>query len=168
MSHAILTHNRGRTSGLADGIVITPSHNPPEDGGFKYNPPHGGPAETAATRWIERDANRLLSEDPAGIIRIPYQRARSAATTHRYDYLGTYVDDLASVVDMDVIRNAGLKIGADPLGGASVAYWQPIQERHGVKVKVVNDAVDPRSASCQWIGTARFEWTARPRMPWRR
>ena len=159
VSHAILTHNRGRTSGLADGVVITPSHNPPEDGGFKYNPPHGGPAETVATRWIEREANRLLSEDPAGIIRIPYQRARSAATTHRYDYLGTYVDDLASVVDMDVIRNAGLKIGADPLGGASVAYWQPIQERHGVNVEVVNDAVDPtfRFMSVDWDGKIRMD-----------
>jgi phosphoglucomutase len=159
VSHAILTHNRGRTSGLADGVVITPSHNPPEDGGFKYNPPHGGPAETVATRWIEREANRLLSEDPAGIVRIPYQRARSAATTRRYDYLGTYVDDLASVVDMDVIRNAGLKIGADPLGGASVAYWQPIQERHGVNVEVVNDAVDPtfRFMSVDWDGKIRMD-----------
>ena len=159
VSHAILTHNRGRTSGLADGVVITPSHNPPEDGGFKYNPPHGGPAETVATRWIEREANRLLSEDPAGIIRIPYQRARSATTIHRYDYLGTYVDDLASVVDMDVIRNAGLKIGADPLGGASVAYWQPIQERHGVNVEVVNDAVDPtfRFMSVDWDGKIRMD-----------
>ena len=159
VSHAILTHNRGRTSGLADGVVITPSHNPPEDGGFRYNPPHGGPAETVATRWIEREANRLLTEDPAGIIRIPYQRARSAATIRRYDYLGTYVDDLASVVDMDVVRNAGLKIGADPLGGASVAYWQPIQERHGVNVEVVNDAVDPtfRFMSVDWDGKIRMD-----------
>ena len=159
VSHAILTYNRGRTSGLADGIVITPSHNPPEDGGFKYNPPHGGPAETAATRWIEREANRLLSDDLAGIVRMPYQRARSAATTHRHDYLSAYVDDLASVVDIDVIRNAGLKIGADPLGGASVAYWQPIQERHGVEVEVVNSTVDPtfRFMSVDWDGKIRMD-----------
>jgi phosphoglucomutase len=159
VSHAILAHNRGRTSGLADGVVITPSHNPPEDGGFKYNPPHGGGAETAATRVIEQEANRLLSDNLAGISRIPYQRARTAATTHRYDYLGRYVDDLASVVDIEAIRNAGLKIGVDPLGGASVAYWKPIQERHGVNVQVVNDAVDPtfRFMSVDWDGRIRMD-----------
>jgi phosphoglucomutase len=159
VSHAILAYNRTRTAGLADGIVITPSHNPPEDGGFKYNPPNGGPAETAVTRWIEREANRLLSDDPAGILRIPYQRARGAATVHRYDYVGSYVNDLASVVDVDVIRNARLKIGVDPMGGASVAYWQPIQERLGVKMDVVNTVVDPtfRFMSVDWDGKIRMD-----------
>jgi phosphoglucomutase len=159
VSHAILAHNRTRTSGLGDGIVITPSHNPPEDGGFKYNPPHGGPAETAVTRWIEREANRLLSDDPAGIRRIPYQRARNAATVHRHDYASAYVNDLASVVDMDVIKSAGLKIGVDPLGGASVGYWQPIQERYGVTLEVVNESVDPtfRFMSVDWDGKIRMD-----------
>jgi phosphoglucomutase len=159
VSHAILAHNRGRTSGLADGIVITPSHNPPEDGGFKYNPTHGGPAATEATRWIEREANRLLTEDLSGVLRIPYERARRAATTHFYDYRTAYVNDLASVVDMDVIRSAGLKIAVDPLGGAGVAYWQPILERHGVAVEVVNPAVDPtfRFMSLDWDGRIRMD-----------
>ena len=159
VSHAILAHNRGRTSGLADGIVITPSHNPPEDGGFKYNPPHGGPAATDATRWIEREANRLLSESLSGVLRTPYERARRAATMHRYDYRAAYVNDLASVVDMNVIRSAGLKIAVDPLGGAGVAYWQPIVERHGVVVEVVNPAVDPtfRFMSLDWDGKIRMD-----------
>ena len=123
VSHAILTYNQGRTTGLADGIVITPSHNPPEDGGFKYNPPHGGPADTDVTRWIEQRANALLTEELRGVSRIPYDRARRAATTHEHDYLGAYIADLGSVVDMDVIRTARLRIGIDPLGGAAVAYW---------------------------------------------
>jgi phosphoglucomutase len=143
VSHAILTFNLGRTTGLADGIVITPSHNPPEDGGFKYNPPSGGPADTAVTRWIEDRANRLLSSDLGDVARIAYDTARRAATIHMHDYVGTYVAELGSVVDMEVIRDARLKIGADPLGGASVAFWRPIADRFGVDVQVVNDTVDP-------------------------
>ncbi len=143
ISHAILTHNRGRTSGLADGIVITPSHNPPEDGGFKYNPPNGGPADTDVTRWIEDRANQLLSSGLDRVARITYERARRAATTHTHDYVGSYVNDLDSVVDMEVIRSARLKIGVDPLGGASVGFWAPIAERYGIDMEVVNDTVDP-------------------------
>jgi phosphoglucomutase len=159
VSLAIVVHNRGRTQGLADGIVITPSHNPPEDGGFKYNPPHGGPADTDATRWIEDEANRLLASDLQGVSRIAYEKALRAATTHRYDYIGTYVSDLGSVVDMEAIRGSGLKIGVDPLGGASVAYWRPITERCGVEVEVVNDAVDPtfRFMSVDWDGKIRMD-----------
>src|SRR5712664_2320310 len=128
VSHAILTYNRGRTSGLADGIVVTPSHNPPEDGGFKYNPPHGGPADTDVTGRIERAANRYLEDDLKGVKRIPYDRARTSACVHRYDYIGPYVADLANVVDMEAIRSSGVKIGIDPLGGAGVHFWQPIIE----------------------------------------
>ena len=159
VSHAILVHNRGRTTGLADGIVITPSHNPPEDGGFKYNPPHGGPADTDVTRWIENEANRLLSSDLEGVKRIACERALHAATTHRHDYVGSYVSDLGSVVDMEAIRSAGLKIGVDPLGGAGVAYWRPIAERYGVELEVVNDAVDPtfRFMSLDWDGKIRMD-----------
>ena len=159
VSHAILTYNRGRTTGLADGIVITPSHNPPEDGGFKYNPPHGGPADTDVTRWIEDRANRLLSSDLKDVARIAYEKARHAATTHTYNYVGSYVSDLGSVVDMEVIRSAKLKIGVDPLGGAGVAYWQPIVERYGFDVEVVNKAVDPtfRFMSLDWDGKIRMD-----------
>jgi phosphoglucomutase len=126
ISHAILSYNRGRTSGLADGIVITPSHNPPEDGGFKYNPPHGGPADTDVTRWIEDKANLLLAGELKSVARIAYEKARPAATTRNYDYVGSYVSELGSVVDMEAICGAKLKIGVDPLGGANVAYWRPI------------------------------------------
>jgi phosphoglucomutase len=159
VSHAILMHNRGRTSGLADGIVITPSHNPPEDGGFKYNPPHGGPADTEATRWIEDEANRLLSSDLKNVARIAYEKARRAATIHTYDYVGSYVSDLGSVVDMQAIRGASLKIGVDPLGGAGVAYWRPIAERYGVEVEIVNDTIDPtfRFMSLDWDGKIRMD-----------
>ncbi|MBI4702170.1 MAG: alpha-D-glucose phosphate-specific phosphoglucomutase [Deltaproteobacteria bacterium] len=143
VSHAILAHNRGRTSGLADGIVVTPSHNPPADGGFKYNPPHGGPAETPVTASIEKAANALLQADLAGVKRLPYERAMSAATLRRYDFVGPYVADLGAVVDMEAIRAARLKIGADPMGGSGVAYWAPIAERYGLNIEVVNDAVDP-------------------------
>ena len=126
VSHAILTYNRGRADGLADGIVITPSHNPPEDGGFKYNPPHGGPADTTVTKWMEQRANQLLAEGLSGVKRIPYAQARAAATTHRHDYIAAYVADLGSVIDMPAIRSAGPRIGVDPLGGAAVAYWEPV------------------------------------------
>ena len=159
VSHAILIYNRGRTSGPADGIVITPSHNPPEDGGFKYNPPHGGPADTDVTRWIEDKANRLLSSDLKNVARIAYEKARHVATTHTYDYVGSYVSDLGSVVDMEVIRSAKLEIGVDPLGGASVAYWRPIVERYGVQLEVVNNTVDPtfRFMPLDWDGKIRMD-----------
>jgi phosphoglucomutase len=159
VSHAILIYNRGRTSGLADGIVITPSHNPPEDGGFKYNPPHGGPADTDVTRWIEDRANQLLSSNLKNVARVPYEKARHVTTTHTYDYVGSYVSDLGSVVDMEVIRSAKLKIGVDPLGGAGVAYWRPIVESYGVQVEVVNDTVDPtfRFMSLDWDGKIRMD-----------
>jgi phosphoglucomutase len=159
VSHAILTHNRARSSDLADGIVITPSHNPPEDGGFKYNPPHGGPADTSVTRWIEERANALLADSLQGVKRIPYETARRASTTHAHDYVGSYVQDLGSVVDMEAIRGAGLKIGADPMGGAAVAYWAPIAERYGVEIDVVNDSVDAtfRFMPLDWDGRIRMD-----------
>jgi phosphoglucomutase len=143
VSHAILTFNSRRITGLADGIVITPSHNPPEDGGFKYNPPSGGPADTATTRWIEDRANHLLSSGLRAVARVRYETARRAATTHMHDYVGSYVADLGSVVDMEVIRAAQLKIGVDPLGGASIAFWRPIADRFGIDVEVVDETVDP-------------------------
>ncbi|TQM10715.1 phosphoglucomutase (alpha-D-glucose-1,6-bisphosphate-dependent) [Pseudonocardia kunmingensis] len=140
VSHAILTHNRGRTGGLADGVVVTPSHNPPSDGGFKYNPPNGGPADTDATSWIADRANALLADRLAGVRRAPLHRAG----LHRHDFLGAYVADLPSVVDLEAIRSAGVRIGADPLGGASVAYWGAIAERYGLDLTVVNPEVDPQ------------------------
>ena len=159
ISHAILTYNRGRLTGLADGIVITPSHNPPEDGGFKYNPPHGGPADTQVTRWIEERANALLTDDLRGVVRIPYERARGAATTHGYDYINVYVSDLQAVVDMEAVRGAQLHIGVDPLGNASVAYWGPLVERYGLNVTVVNEAIDPtfRFMTLDWDGKIRMD-----------
>ncbi|WP_406068030.1 phosphoglucomutase (alpha-D-glucose-1,6-bisphosphate-dependent) [Micromonospora sp. NBC_01638] len=143
LSHAILTHNRGRTSGLADGIVITPSHNPPDDGGFKYNPTNGGPADTDVTRWIQDRANAILAAGLKEVRRITYARARAADTTGEYDFLANYVDDLPAAIDIDAIRDAGVRIGADPLGGASVAYWGEIAERHRLDLTVVNPTVDP-------------------------
>ena len=159
LSHAILTHNRGRRSGLADGIVVTPSHNPPDDGGFKYNPPNGGPADTDATRWIQDRANALIAAGLKEVRRIPYARARAADTTQRYDFLAGYVDDLPAVLDIDAIRNAGVRIGADPLGGASVAYWAAIAERHSLDLTVVNPAVDPtfRFMTLDWDGKIRMD-----------
>lgn len=143
VSHAILGHNRGRTVGLADGIVLTPSHNPPPGGGFKYNPPSGGPAESAVTTWIEAKANQLLAEGLAGVKRIPLARALRAPTTHRHDYRASYIADLASVVDMECIRGAKVAMGVDPLGGAGVHYWGPIAERYRLDLTVVNQSVDP-------------------------
>jgi phosphoglucomutase len=159
LSYAILTHNRARPGQQADGIVITPSHNPPEDGGFKYNPPHGGPADTEVTRWIEERANALLSSSLQGVARISYEAARGAPTMHRHDYMGSYVADLDAVVDMEAIRSARLNIGVDPLGGASVAYWRPIAERYGLTLQVVNETVDPtfRFMTLDWDGKIRMD-----------
>ncbi|MQA78886.1 MAG: alpha-D-glucose phosphate-specific phosphoglucomutase [Streptosporangiales bacterium] len=159
LSHAVLAYNRGRTSGLADGVVVTPSHNPPRDGGFKYNPPNGGPADTAATKWIEERANALLVDGLRGVRRIPLSRARAADTTGTYDFLDAYVSDLGAVVDLDLVRSAGVRIGADPLGGASVAYWGEIGERYGLDLTVVNPLVDPtwRFMTLDWDGRIRMD-----------
>ncbi len=159
ISHAILTYNRGRKTGLADGIVITPSHNPPHDGGFKYNPPNGGPAGTDVTGWIEAKANALLEARLAGVKRIPHERALSAPTTHRHDYLHAYVDDLGSVIDLDVLRGAHIRLGVDPLGGAGVHYWAHIAERHGLDLTVVDERVDPTFGfmTVDWDGQIRMD-----------
>jgi phosphoglucomutase len=159
ISRAILTHNKGRERGLADGVVITPSHNPPEDGGFKYNPPNGGPADTDITSAIERAANGFLEHGLQGVRRIPYDHARKSACVHRHDYIGPYVADLVNVVDMEAIRASGLKIGIDPLGGAAVRYWQPIIERYGIAATIVSDAVDPtfRFMTVDWDGKIRMD-----------
>ena len=159
LSHAILVHNRGRTSGLADGIVITPSHNPPDSGGFKYNPPNGGPADTQVTRAIENEANRLLEVKLAGVKRVTYAQALAASTTQRHDFLTAYVDDLKNVIDLDVIRASGLRLGVDPLGGAGVHYWPAIAERYGLDLTVVNPDVDPtfRFMTLDWDGKIRMD-----------
>jgi phosphoglucomutase len=159
ISRAILTYNKGRSDGLADGVVITPSHNPPEDGGFKYNPPNGGPADTDITGVIERAANRYLEDGLKGVKRIPYSRARKQPCVHRHDYIAPYVADLANVLDMDAIRGAGVKIGIDPLGGAAVRYWQPIIERYGLAATIVSDEVDPtfRFMTLDWDGKIRMD-----------
>jgi phosphoglucomutase len=146
ISHAILTHNRGQKGGQADGIVITPSHNPPEDGGFKYNPPHGGPADEQATKWIEARANALLAANLAGVKRVSLKRAMEADTTFEYDFVAPYVADLANVLELEVVASAGLKLGVDPLGGAGLAFWEPIAERYGLELEVVNRRVDPAFA----------------------
>lgn len=159
LSHAILTYNRGRKNGLADGIVVTPSHNPPHDGGFKYNPPNGGPAESDITAWIEAQANVLLENDLVGVKRMAYEKALRASTTHRHDYLNAYIADLVNVLDMDAIRGATLKLGVDPLGGAGVHYWEPIAERYGLNLSVVNTEVDPtfRFMTADWDGQIRMD-----------
>lgn len=159
VSHAIICYNRGRTSGLADGIVITPSHNPPESGGFKYNPPNGGPADSHITKWIEAKANELLAEKVLGVSRVSHEKALRADTTHRHDYLNTYVADLKNVIDMDAIRSAGLRLGVDPLGGAGVRYWSAIGEHYGLNLDVVNQFVDPtfRFMSVDWDGRIRMD-----------
>jgi phosphoglucomutase len=159
ISHAILRHNIRRTSGLADGMVITPSHNPPEEGGITYNPPHGGPPGDDVTRWIENKANWLLSSDLRNVARIAYERARRAAAIHTYDYIGAYVNELESVIDMDAIRGARLKVGVDPLGGAGVVVWPRIIERWGINLEVVNDTVDStfRFMPLDWDGTIRMD-----------
>ncbi|MEO8627073.1 MAG: phosphoglucomutase (alpha-D-glucose-1,6-bisphosphate-dependent) [Betaproteobacteria bacterium] len=159
VSHAILRYNRGRDKGLADGILITPSHNPPDNGGFKYNPPNGGPADTGVTRWIENCANAFLADAMKGVLRMPFEKALRAATTHRHDYLGEYLSDLENVIDMPVIRDANINLGVDPLGGAGVHYWGPIADRYGLKLTVVNDAVDPtfRFLSVDWDGKIRMD-----------
>ncbi|WP_328917237.1 MULTISPECIES: phosphoglucomutase (alpha-D-glucose-1,6-bisphosphate-dependent) [unclassified Streptomyces] len=159
VSHAILTHNRGRTTALADGVVVTPSHNPPADGGFKYNPPTGGPAASDATGWIQDRANALIAGGLTDVRRIPYARALAADTTGRYDFLGRYVDDLPSVLDLEAVRRAGVTIGADPLGGASVGYWGEIAERHGLDLTVVNPHADPtwRFMTLDWDGRIRMD-----------
>ncbi len=166
ISHAILTHNRGRRDGLADGIVITPSHNPPRYGGFKYNPPSGGPADTDVTRGIEERANALLAEGLRGVERVPYERARKASTTHAHPYLESYVADLPSVVDLEAIRSGGVRIGVDPLGGASVAYWGAIGERYSLDLEVVNREVDPtfRFMTVDWDGQIRMDPSSVPVM----
>jgi phosphoglucomutase len=159
VSHAILTYNRGRARGLADGIVVTPSHNPPEDGGFKYNPPNGGPADTNVTGWIQDRANALLAGGLIGVERIPFERARRATTTHRFDFMGGYVADLGSVVDLDAVRGSRLALGVDPLGGAGVHYWAMIGERYRLPLTVVSDVVDPTFAfmPLDWDGKIRMD-----------
>ena len=159
VSRAIVVYNRGRTTGLADGIVVTPSHNPPQDGGFKYNPPNGGPADTDVTGWIQNRANELLKAELAGVKRVSYDKALKAATTHRYDFLSNYVRDLASVIDFEVIRGSSLKVGVDPLGGAGVHYWPAIAEAYRFNLDVLNTEVDPtfRFMTVDWDGKIRMD-----------
>ena len=159
ISYAILKYNKGRTTGLADGIVITPSHNPPDDGGFKYNPPNGGPAGNDVTNWIEKKANELLENNLLGIKRISFEKAIKAPTTHRYDFLNNYVNDLGNIIDMDAIRHAKIKMGVDPLGGAGVHYWEPIAEHYKLDLTVTNKIVDPTFSfmTVDWDGQIRMD-----------
>ncbi len=159
ISHAILQYNAGKNTGLADGIVITPSHNPPDDGGFKYNPPSGGPASGTITNWIEAKANELLQNNLQSVKRISFKKALAAATTHRHDYLNTYINDLGNVIDMDIIRDSKINIGVDPLGGAGVHYWEPIAERYKLNLTVVNKIVDPTFSfmTVDWDGQIRMD-----------
>ena len=159
VSHAILKYNRTRKTGLADGIVVTPSHNPPEDGGFKYNPPNGGPAESTITEFVQTQANQFLKEGLSGVKRVLLDRALKADSTHRHDFISEYVGDLADVIDLDAIRDSKLKLGVDPLGGAGVHYWGPIAERYGLNLTVVNRDVDPtfRFMTLDWDGRIRMD-----------
>jgi phosphoglucomutase len=159
ISHAILTHNRAGDGPRADGVVVTPSHNPPDDGGFKYNPPHGGPADTDVTGWIEREANALLESGLGDVPRIPYDEAAAGEFVRRRDYVSAYVDDLGAVIDLDAIRGAGLHLGVDPLGGASLEYWRAIAERHALDIEIVDDTLDPRFANVplDWDGKVRMD-----------
>jgi phosphoglucomutase len=159
VSHAILTYNRGRKTGLADGIVVTPSHNPPDSGGFKYNPTHGGPADSEATSWIQNKANEFLAAKLDGVQRWPLEKALSAPTTHRHDYVTAYVQDLGNIIDMEAIRSSGISFGVHPLGGAGVHYWRPIAERYGLNLKLVSDVVDPtfRFMTLDWDGKIRMD-----------
>lgn len=159
VSHAILKYNRGRQSGMADGIVVTPSHNPPEDGGFKYNPPHGGPADSQTTAFIQARANEFLERGLDGVRRIPFEQALGASTTRRHEFITEYVGDLREVIDLDLIRDSGLKLGVDPLGGAGIHYWGPIGERYGLHLTVVNEAIDPtfRFMTLDWDGRIRMD-----------
>src|SRR5580698_258490 len=159
ISHAILVHNLGRKTGLADGIVFTPSHNPPEDGGFKYNPINGGPADTTATKWIENRANDIIAAGLKDVKRIPYSRALTASTTHRHDYITAYVDDLTNVIDFDVLKGTTLKLAVDPLGGAGVHYWPRIIEKYNLPVELLNPNVDPtfRFMTVDWDSKIRMD-----------
>ncbi|MDP4131968.1 MAG: phosphoglucomutase (alpha-D-glucose-1,6-bisphosphate-dependent) [Bacteroidota bacterium] len=159
ISHAILTYNNNRITGLADGIVITPSHNPPDDGGFKYNPPNGGPADTEITKWIEAKANEFLAQGLKDVKRFSYEKALRASSTHRFDYLNHYINDLDKVINLDIIRDSKISIGVDPLGGAGVHYWEPIAQKYGLNLTVVNKVVDPtfRFMSVDWDGKIRMD-----------
>jgi phosphoglucomutase len=159
ISHAILSRNRGRKQGLADGIVITPSHNPPRFGGFKYDPPHGGPADTHVTTWIEEHANAIIADDLRDVVRIPIERARTAPTVHRHEYLNSYISDLPAILDLQAIKDSKVRIGVDPLGGASVAYWDAIGERYGLNLQVVNHTIDPTFSfmTVDWDGEIRMD-----------
>ena len=159
VSHSILRYNRARKSGLADGIVITPSHNPPDDGGFKYDPPHGGPADQGVTSWIGSKANAFLADSLKGVKRMSFAKALSASTTHKHDFVNSYVGDLKNVVDMNAVRDAKLKLGVDPLGGAGIDYWPRIAEEYGLDLAIVNESVDPtfRFMSVDWDGKIRMD-----------
>jgi phosphoglucomutase len=159
VSHAILTYNRGRTEGLSDGIVITPSHNPPQDGGFKYNPTHGGPAEKEITDWIQKKANELLEKNLEGVHRVPFEQALKASTTHHRDFIRPYVDDLANMIDFDIIRDSKVKLAVDPMGGAGVHYWAPLVEKYKIDLQILNTTVDPRFPfmTRDWDGKIRMD-----------